>query len=107
MTIRWARVRWAGLLLQSVDPHPVAHVAAAAQVAAIRTCLGKDPDSLSGPEILAAARSAALDGEKLLGADDRVSARRKVNASVVFNKVVAKAASELDAETLAAILAQG
>ena len=70
-----ASVRWAGLLLQSVDPHPVAHVAAAAQVAAIRTCLGKDPDSLSGPEILAAARSAALDGEKLLGADDRVSAR--------------------------------
>lgn len=70
-----ASVRWAGLLLQSVDPHPVAHVAAAAQIAALRTCLGKDPDALSGPEILAAARSAALDGEKLLGADDRVSAR--------------------------------
>ncbi len=70
-----ASVRWAGLLLQSVDAHPAAHVAAAAQVAALRTCLGKDPDALAGPEIVAAARSAAVDGEKLLGTDDRVSAR--------------------------------
>ncbi|WP_420454232.1 ADP-ribosylglycohydrolase family protein [Rubrivirga sp.] len=70
-----ASARWAGLLLQSVDPHPVAHVAAAAQVAALRTCLGKDPDALAGPEIVAAARSAALDGEKLLGTDGRVSSR--------------------------------
>jgi len=47
-------------------------------------------------------------GELLIHVDGgTVSARRKVNASVVFNKVVAKAASELDAETLAAILAQG
>ncbi len=70
-----ATVRWAGLLLQTVDPHPVAAVATSAQIAALRICLGKDPDALAGPEILAAARSAAADGEKLLGCDDRVSAR--------------------------------
>ncbi len=70
-----ASARWSQLLLQSVDPSPVAHVAATAQIAAIRTCLGKDPDGLAGPEILAAALVAAREAERLLGADDRVSSR--------------------------------
>ena len=70
-----ASARWAALLLRDVDPSPVAHVAAAAQVAAVRTCLDKDPGAVSGPQILDAARSAALDAERLLGADDRVSKR--------------------------------
>lgn len=70
-----ACARWAGLLLQSVDPHPVAHVAAAAQVAAIRICLGKDPEAVTGHGLLAAARRSAVDAENLLGADDRVSSR--------------------------------
>ncbi len=70
-----ASARWTGLLLKGVDPSPVAHVAATAQIAAIRTCLGKDPDGLAGPDILAAARTAAREAERLLGADDRVSAR--------------------------------
>lgn len=70
-----ASARWVGLLLQPVDPSPVAHVAAAAQVAAVRTCLGKDPDGLSGGAILAAATVAARDAERLLDADDRVSRR--------------------------------
>ena len=70
-----ASARWSQLLLQPVDPSPVAHVAATAQIAAIRTCLGKDPDGLSGPDILAAALVAAREAERLLGADDRVSAR--------------------------------
>ena len=70
-----AGARWAALLLADVDPAPEAHVAAAAQAAAIRTCLGRDPDALSGPDILNAAREAAADGERLLGADGRVSAR--------------------------------
>ena len=67
--------RWVSLLLQPVDAHAVAHVAATAHVAAVRTCLGKDPEAVTGPQILGAARSAALDAERLLGADDRVSAR--------------------------------
>ena len=70
-----AGARWAGLLLEGIDPAPEAHIAAAAQAAAVRTCLGKDPDALSGPDILAAATEAARDGERLIGADDRVSAR--------------------------------
>ena len=70
-----ASARWAALLLRDVDPSPVAHVAAAAQIAAVRTCLGKDPEAVDGPQILAAARSAAADAERLLGADDRVSKR--------------------------------
>ena len=70
-----AGARWASLLLRPIDPSPVAAVAAAAQVAAIRTCLGKDPGALSGVQILGAATAAARDGERLLGADDRVSAR--------------------------------
>lgn len=70
-----ASARWSQLLLNGVDPSPVAHVAAAAQIAAVRTALGKDPDGLRGPEILAAALAAARDAERLLGADDRVSAR--------------------------------
>jgi ADP-ribosylglycohydrolase len=70
-----AVARWAGLLLSPVDPHPAAHVAAAAQVAVLRTCLGKDPDGLSGAQIVGAALSAARDAERLLGADDRVSNR--------------------------------
>ena len=70
-----AAARWAQTLLRDVDPHPTAAVATAAQTAAVRTCLGKDPDALSGAQIIGAARSAALDGERLLGADDRVSKR--------------------------------
>ena len=70
-----AGARWAQTLLQDVDPSPVAHVAAAAQAAAIRVCLGNDPASLAGPEILAAARDTAAEAERLLGADDRVSSR--------------------------------
>ena len=70
-----AGARWASLLLRAIDPHPAAAVAAGAQVAAIRTCLGKDPGALSGAQILGAATSAARDGERLLGADDRVSSR--------------------------------
>ncbi|WP_412068236.1 ADP-ribosylglycohydrolase family protein [Rubrivirga sp. IMCC43871] len=70
-----ASARWAGLLLKEIDPNPVAHVATAAQVAAIRVCLGKDPDGIAGPEILSAALIAARDAERLLGADDRVSRR--------------------------------
>ncbi|MEM0963777.1 MAG: ADP-ribosylglycohydrolase family protein [Bacteroidota bacterium] len=70
-----AGARWAALLFQTIDPSPVAHVAASSQAAAIRTCLGKDPASLTGPQILQAALTAARDGERLLGADDRVSSR--------------------------------
>ena len=70
-----AGARWASLLLRTVDPHPAAAVAAGAQIAAVRTCLGKDPDALQGAQILAAATSAARDGERLLGADGRVSSR--------------------------------
>ncbi len=70
-----AGARWASMLLRSIDPHPAAAVAAAAQVAALRTCLGKDPEALSGAQVLGAAVSAARDSERLLGADDRVSAR--------------------------------
>ena len=70
-----AGARWASRVLAPVDPHPAAAIAASAQAAALRTCLGKDPDALTGPQILAAATSAARDGERLLGADDRVSAR--------------------------------
>lgn len=70
-----AGARWSSLLLQTIDPHPVAHVAASAQAATLRTCLGKDPDALQGEQILAAATVAARDGERLLGADDRVSSR--------------------------------
>jgi len=70
-----ASARWAALLFQTVDEHPVAHVAAASQIGAIRTCLGKDPDGLSGPDVLAAALEAARDAEQILQADDRVSSR--------------------------------
>ena len=70
-----AGARWASLLFQSVDPHPAAHVAASAQMAAIRTCLAKDPEAVTGPSILAAAHAAALDAERLLGADSRISTR--------------------------------
>ena len=71
-----ASARWSQLLLQDVDPSPVAHAASAAQIAAVRTCLGKDPDGLAGPEILAAALAAAREAERLLGTkDDRVSSR--------------------------------
>lgn len=70
-----ASARWSQLLLQDVDASPVAHVAATAQIAAIRTCLGKDPEGLSGPDILAAALAAAREAERLLGSDDRVSSR--------------------------------
>ncbi|MDT0633300.1 ADP-ribosylglycohydrolase family protein [Rubrivirga sp. S365] len=70
-----ASARWAALLLRDVDPSPVAHVAAAAQIAAVRTCLDKDPESLTGAQILDAALSAARDSERLLSADDRVSKR--------------------------------
>ena len=70
-----ASARWAALLLSPVDPHAVAHVAAAAQVAAVREALGKDPDAVTGPQLLAAALGAARDAERLLGADDRVSSR--------------------------------
>lgn len=70
-----AGARWASLLLRTVDPHPVAHVAATAQVAAIRTCLAKDPETVTGPRVLQAALAAARDAERLLGADDRVSSR--------------------------------
>ncbi len=70
-----ASARWAALLLQSVDPHAVAHVAAAAQIAVIREALGKDPEAIAGPELLTAALVAARDAERLLGADDRVSSR--------------------------------
>ena len=70
-----ASARWAALLLRDVDPSPVAHVAAAAQIAAVRTCLGKDPHGLAGSQILDAAHRAALDAERLLDADDRVSKR--------------------------------
>lgn len=70
-----AAARWASRLLVGIDPHPVAAVATAAQVAAIRTCLGKDPEAVTGAQILTAATSAARDSERLLGTDDRVSAR--------------------------------
>lgn len=70
-----AGARWASMLLRDIDPHPAAHIAASAQAAALRTCLGKDPDGLAGDQILGAATSAARDGERLLGADDRVSRR--------------------------------
>ena len=70
-----ASARWAALLLRDVDASPVAHVAAAGQIAAVRVCLGKDPGGLAGLAILDAALSAARDAERLLGADDRVSRR--------------------------------
>ena len=70
-----AAARWASRLLGAIDPHPVAAVATAAQVAALRTCLGKDPDAVTGGHILGAATTAARDAERLLGADDRVSTR--------------------------------
>ena len=70
-----AAARWASRLLAGIDPHPVAAVATASHVAALRTCLGKDPGSVTGAQILNAARSAARDSERLLSADDRVSKR--------------------------------
>ena len=70
-----ASARWAALLFRTIDDHAVAHVAAASHIGAIRTCLGKDPDGLSGPDILAAALEAARDAEQILQADDRVSSR--------------------------------
>ncbi len=70
-----AAARWAMRLLADIDPHPVAAVATAAQVAAIRTCLDKTPQAVTGAQIMSAATSAARDAERLLGTDDRVSAR--------------------------------
>ena len=70
-----AAARWASRLLTDIDPHPVAAVAAAGQVAALRTCLGKDPGSVTGAQILNAATSACRDAERLLSADGRVSTR--------------------------------
>ena len=70
-----ASARWAGLLFRSVDEHPVAHVAATAQIAAVRTALAKDPEAVTGPQILAEALAGARDAERLLDTDDRVSSR--------------------------------
>ena len=70
-----AGARWASRLLAGIDPHPAAAVAAAAQTAAIKECLGKDPAAVSGAALMNAATAAARDGERLLGADDRVSSR--------------------------------
>ena len=68
-----AMARWAGLLLAPVDASPAAHVAAAAQAAAVQACLGRD--AVTGPALVAAALGTARDAERLLGAGDRVSAR--------------------------------
>ena len=68
-----AMARWAGLLLAPVDASPAAHVAAAAQAAAIQACLGRD--AVTGEGLVAAALGTARDAERLLAADARVSAR--------------------------------
>ena len=68
-----AVARWAGLMLAPIDPSPVAHVAAAAQAAAVQACLGRD--AVTGPALMAAALATARDAERLLGADARVSTR--------------------------------
>ena len=70
-----ALARWAALLFTPIDPHPVAHVAAAAQAAAIRAALEVDLDDLDGAPILARALATARDAERTLGTDDRVSQR--------------------------------
>ena len=70
-----ALARWAALLFTPVDRHPAAHVAAAAQAAAIRAALEADPDSPDGAEILSRALVTARDAERTLSTDDRVSAR--------------------------------
>ena len=70
-----AVTRWAGLLLAAVDPHPVAHVAAAAHVAALREALAPVLPADVGPHLLAAAYNAALTAERLLPAPPRVSDR--------------------------------
>lgn len=68
-----AIARWAGLMLAPVDPSPTAHVAAAAQAAAVQACLGRDP--VTGDALMAVALGAARDAERLLGADKRISTR--------------------------------
>ena len=68
-----AVARWAGLLLAPIDASPAAHVAAAAQAAAVQACLGRD--AVTGAGLIAAALGTARDAERLLGADARVSAR--------------------------------
>ena len=68
-----AVARWAGLLLSPLDASPVAHVAAAAQAAAVQACLARD--GVTGPGLMAAALLQARDAERLLGADARVSTR--------------------------------
>jgi ADP-ribosylglycohydrolase len=68
-----AIARWAGLMLAPVDPSPAAHVAAAAQAAAVAACLGRD--AITGDGLMLVALGAARDAERLLGADKRVSTR--------------------------------
>jgi ADP-ribosylglycohydrolase len=70
-----AVARWVGLLLGRIDANPVAHVAGAAHVAALRACLVTDAAEMSGPALYAAALSAAQDAERLLATDARVSTR--------------------------------
>lgn len=70
-----AVTRWAGLLLAAVDPHPVAHAAAAAQIAALREALAPVVPADPGPHLLEAARHAAQTAERLLPAPPRVSDR--------------------------------
>lgn len=70
-----AVTRWVGLLLSGVDPHPVAHVAAAAHVAALREALAPVLPADPGPGLLAAAHHAAAAAERLLPAPPRVSDR--------------------------------
>lgn len=70
-----ASVRWIGLLLGNVDPHPVAHVAGVAQVGALRAALGTEPPLDDGPSLLRAAQMASRDAERLLAAPSLVSAK--------------------------------
>jgi len=70
-----ALARWAALLFAPIDPHPVAHVAAAAQAAAIRAALEVDLDEVTGAPILARALATARDAERTLSADGLVSRR--------------------------------
>ncbi|MEO0560150.1 MAG: ADP-ribosylglycohydrolase family protein [Bacteroidota bacterium] len=70
-----ALARWAALLFAPIDPHPVAHVAAAAQAAAIRAALEVDPNDMDGAPILARALATARDAERILSADGSVSRR--------------------------------
>lgn len=70
-----ALARWAALLFTPVDPHPVAHVAAAAQAAAIRAALEVETEAPDGASILTRALATARDAERVLGADGSVSRR--------------------------------